>query len=84
MWITLVACVSTLDAAILIEVTVFHGTQRELLHGLGVFLLPLYLGLGGAWFWIVVQLVAAIRDRRSADWLRVLVLGGLAALPFLM
>jgi hypothetical protein len=83
-WTTFVVCVAILDAAIVAERIVFGGSQRELLHGLGAFIAPLYFALAGAWLWIVVRVATALKERRSVEWMRVLVLGTLALLPIFM
>lgn len=83
-WTALVVGVAILDAAIVAERVVFGGSQRELLHGLGVFIAPFYLALAGAWLWLAVRLAMALRERRLVDSTRVLVLVALALLPILM
>lgn len=83
-WIALVASVAILDVAIATEKVVFGGSQRELFHGLGVFIAPFYFGLAIAWLWIISQFTTALRKRQSADWTRILLLGALALVPILL
>lgn len=83
-WLFLVVGVSTLDAVILVERLTLGGNQRALLHGAGTLLLPFYLLLIVAWFWLVAELSAAHRLHLPVDWKRVLVLAALASLPLVL
>jgi hypothetical protein len=83
-WTVLVVGVVIFDVALLAEKIAFGGGQRELLHRLGPIIVPLYLTVAGAWLWLAVRVATGIKERRSVDWKRVLLLAVVASLPLIL
>jgi hypothetical protein len=74
-----------LDLLLVGSKIVFGSSQREVLHGGGIVVAPLYLGLSGSCVWIVIHFVRALRERRvPPEWKKALVLGILMIPPLVL